>query len=447
MTSPTIQPSSERWRHAVCDYAARINAYVEEGDRESWKKSRPEPQHEDLSDLLPEWLEGLRNANANGEVAAFRAAWPLAHLPLLPLIEKNGQGFGAIAGIGEDDVLVRVGSPYEADGGCYRIVGQHARVVDGLDFFGQCARRRYLALAAGGRIVVRDGFDGTVVSELPLPRGDEDPPPGIRLGIAAETTSLHRLQPFDAGRRVLVVSDDGVFVVDATGIHRLLPTPDTLQESLRYRIEEADGQANDPISPNLSMVHGEVCPNDRFIACGHQDGRHRIFDATSLQLIGEIGPHGEYPHHAAFSADGGHAILNACHFYNGGTISVAAAALPGFDTDFYEEHPALALIEDGARVYASAVREDEVFLGDAYGYIRAVSMNGEQRWKHFIGSTVSAMALSGDGKVLLAATYAGFLSMIRLVPDGRTPEQIGTSPHREFRRWIFWKQEPAPLAW
>jgi hypothetical protein len=445
--TPIVSASCERWRRAVCDYAARINAYVEQGDREGWKKKRPEPNHEDLSDLLPEWLDGLRKANADGEIDAFRAAWPTTHLPLIPMIEDNGQSIAAIAPIDEDDVLVRVGAPYEADGRCYRIRGLRASAIDNLLFFGQCAQRRYLALAIDGRIVVRDGYDGLVVADLPLPRGDEDPPPDMRIGLTGAATSLYRLQPFDAGRRVLVVAGDGVFVVDADGIHRLLPMPEDLQERRRYQIEEADGQEDDTISAGLSMVHGAVCPNDRFIACGQQDGRHRIFDAATLRPIGEVGPHGEYPHQAAFSADGGHAILNACHFYNGGTVSVVADALPGFDTEFYAEHPALTLIEDGARVYASAVRGDEVFLGDAYGYVRAVSMNGEQRWKHFIGSTISAMALSADGTALFVATYAGFLSMLRMDADERAPEQIGTSPHREFRRWLFWKRQPAPLAW
>jgi hypothetical protein len=446
-TTANASPSSERWRRAVCDYAQKINAYVEEGDRDGWKTDRAEPQHEDLSDLLPEWLEGLRRANANGEVDAFRDRWPTAHLPLVSLIEQNGQAIATIAPIGNDDVLVRVGAPYEIQSTCYRIHGLRTQVVEGLRCFGQCARRRYLALATNDRIVVRDGFDGPVVADLPLPRGDEDPPPSMRIELSSETTALHRLQPFDRGRRVLVIASDGVFVVDADGIHRLLPTVEHLQESRRYQIEESGGREEDPLSAHLSMVHGAVCPNDRYIACGHQDGPHRIFDAASLRPIGDVGPHGEYPHHTEFSAGGDFAILNACHFYNGGTISVVADALPGFNTDFYADHPALVLIEDGARVYASAVRDDEVFLGDAYGYVRAANMQGEQRWKHFVGSTISAMALSADGAVLFVATYAGFLSMIRMDAGERAPGQIGTSAHREFRRWLFWKQEPTPLAW
>jgi hypothetical protein len=455
----TDQASAERWRKAVHLYAKRINAYVERGDREDWKHNRDEPRHEDLSDLLPQWLQGLRKANQDGETEAFRAAWPTTHLPLIPLLEDNGQGIAAIAAIGRHQTaLVRTGAPYEAEGRCYLLTGTSAQALDDLDFFGQCAQKRYLALAAGDRIVVidaLDGLDGPVIAELPRPRGDEDAPAGVRIGLTLDRTSLHRLQPFDAGRRVLAVAGDGVFVADADGVHRLLPTPEDLQERWNDRLEDRDDEDEheseddeaETISADLSMVHGAVCPNDRYIACGHQDGQHRIFDATTLALIGEVGPHGEYPHHAAFSADGGHAILNACHFYNGGTIAVASEALPGFNTDFYEEHPALRVIEEGARVYASAVRGDEVFLGDAHGYVRAVNMNGEARWKHFIGSTISAMALSADGNVLFVATYAGFLSMIRMDAGERAPEQIGTGPHREFRRWLFWKQEAAPLAW
>ncbi len=446
MQTSTTTDDAERWRTAVYIYAKRINAYVEKGDREGWKNNSPEPQHQDLSDVLPAWRDALRRANAEGDLDAFRNAWPSTHFPLIPLFEANAQGIAEIAMLGPEDALVRTGAAYERDGRCFRITATHATPIEDLDFFGQCAHRRLLALAINDRILIRDGFDGPLLADLPRPRGDEDPPPGIRIGVVEDRTVIYRLQPFAEGQRVLVVTGDGVFVVDAHGIHRLLPTLDHLQEVRRYNLEEGGGDASDPVSANLSMVHGAVSPDDRFIAVGNQDGRHRIFDHR-LNLIGEVGPHGEYPHHATFSACGRFAILNACHFYNGGTIAVAVDALSGIDTEFYEDHPAVTLIEDGARVYASASRGDEVYLGDANGYVRAVSTSGELRWKHFIGSTISAMALSADGATLLVATYAGFVSMIRMDASERAPEQIGTSPHREFRRWLFWKEEPTPLAW
>ncbi len=446
MTAHTTATDSERWRSAIYDYATKINAYVEQGDREGWKKNKPEPQHADLSGLLPAWRDALRRANAEGDLDAFRAAWPPTHAPLIPLFEANAQGIAEIAMLNSEEALVRVGAAYERDGRCFRLTASQATPIDDLDFFGQCANRRFLALAIGGRISIRDGFDGPLLADLPRPRGDEDPPPGIRIGVVEDRTAIYRLQPFADGKRVLVVAGDGVFVVDEVGIRRLLPTLDSLQEAQRYHVEEEAGDPSAPVSANLSMVHGAVSPDGAFIATGHQDGRHRIFD-SGLHLIGEVGPHGEYPHHATFSACGRFAILNACHFYNGGTIAVAIDALPGIDTEFYQEHPAVTVIEDGARVYASAVRDDEVYLGDANGYVRAVSTSGDLRWKHFVGSTISAMALSADGATLLVATYAGFVSMIRMDAGERGPGQIGTSSHREFRRWLFWKEESQPLAW
>jgi hypothetical protein len=446
MTASNATNDAERWRTAIYDYATKINAYVEQGDREGWKKNRPEPQHADLSDLLPVWRDALRRANAEGDLDTFRTAWPTTHAPLIPIFEANAQGIAEIAMLSGNEALVRVGAAYQADGRCFRITPTHATPIDDVDFFGQCAHRRFLALAIGDRILIRDGFDGPLLADLPRPRGDEDPPSGIRIGIAKDRTVLYRLQPFAEGKRVLAVTGDGVFVVDQDGIHRLLPTREHLQERQRYSVEEEEGDPSDPVSAGLGMVHGAVSPDDAFIATGHQDGRHRIFD-SALNLIGEVGPHGEYPHHAAFSACGKFAVLNACHFYNGGTIAVAVDALHGIDTEFYQAHPAVTLVEDGARVYASAARGDEIYLGDANGYVRAVSITGEPRWKHFIGSTISAMALSADGATLLVATYAGFVSMIRMNAGERGPEQIGTGPHREFRRWLFWKEESHPLAW
>lgn len=61
------------------------------------------------------------------------------------------------------------------------------------------------------------------------------------------------------------------------------------------------------------------------------------------------------------------------------------------------------------------MRGDDVILGDADGSLRAVSRTGEYRWQHFIGGTISALDLSEDGRTLVAATYAGYLSLIE--PD------------------------------
>jgi hypothetical protein len=257
-----------------------------------------------------------------------------------------------------------------------------------------------------------------------------------------------QLIPFPDGRRVLLVASDGVFVLGEQTAIRLLPTAEQMREYFQWQRDECEKnhEDEDALSASLSMEHGAISPDGKLVAVGAQDGLHYVFDER-LACIAQVGPHGEYPHHAAFSADGGTVAFNACHFYNGATIAVPVARLPGWQSDHYDDVEGLTVIEPGARVYASVARGDEFILGDAYGYLRAVSVTGEYRWQHFIGSTLSALDLSADGRTLVAATCAGFISIIQLDAGHRQPYQIGNGDHFEQRRWLFWKNEETPLAW
>ena len=159
-----------------------------------------------------------------------------------------------------------------------------------------------------------------------------------------------------------------------------------------------------------------------------------------------IGPASEYPHFALFNRAGDQLIVNACHFYSGATLAVRVADLPGLDTDYYSQDPRTPLVQDGARVYAGVARDGEYIVGDAYGYLRAFGEDGMEHWQHYLGSTISALDISADGRTLVAASHAGFVSVIAL-DNGRPAWQIGTGAHGEVRRWLFWKGWDRALAW
>jgi hypothetical protein len=193
------------------------------------------------------------------------------------------------------------------------------------------------------------------------------------------------------------------------------------------------------------MEHCALAPKGDLLLIGSQDTKHLVFDGEGRQLAA-IDPVSEYPHCAWFSADGSLLAFNACHLYSGGSIGVELASLGSADAALGEEQPAARLLQEGARVYAAVARKDEMIVGDAYGYVRAFDRQGTQRWQHFLGSTINALDLSPDGTRLAITSCAGFLSVLEL--DAAEPDAfaIGTSRHRETRRWLFWKGEP-PLRW
>ncbi len=442
----TLSPSAaqQAWKQHVLDYAAAINRYVEKGLRDGWDQCGEEPQMAPTEHLLASWRQALEAINRPGTDAArrdaFRQDWPPAHLPLIPLLKEEGLHVAALALLDDGSLLARIGAPYQA-GHVVRIIGDQTERVDGVSFFGRCPARRYFALALQDGVLVTDGWGGALVAQMAWPNGLEDLPEGVKAEPLAAAPRPTQLIPFPDGQRVLLVSDDGIFVLSTRGAQRLLPSRTDLSNAL------ADGDLSEDEGPwSLSMAHGAVSPDGRWIAVGCQDGYHLVFDAE-LRPVATIGPVGEYPHFALFNGRSDHAIFNACHFYNGATLGVAVADLPGLKTDYYDGDARTPTLQEGARVYAGVHRGDEYIVGDAHGYLRAFSESGDERWQHFIGSTIGAIDISSDGKLLVASSCAGFISFVQLDAGQAADWQIGTGPHRELRRWVFWKSFERPLLW
>jgi hypothetical protein len=107
----------------------------------------------------------------------------------------------------------------------------------------------------------------------------------------------------------------------------------------------------------------------------------------------------------------------------------------------------LVVLDSRASAYASGWRPGEYIFGDPNGFLWAFDREGASRWHHFIGSSISAIDISPDGRRLIVSSYAGYLVILDLDTGEADPYTIGTSTHRERRRWLFWKEENKPLAW
>lgn len=435
------QHPQQQWREAVIAYAQAINRYVTQGSAQGWDNLE-EPQAPATGHLLDAWQTALQAVNRPGSCELqrqqFREAWPPAHLPLVPLLDERAQGIGHLLLLDDGSLLARVGMPYDK-GQVLRLDARGVTPVIGVEHFGRCPQRRYYALANSEGVRVTDGWGGPLVARLAWPHGLEGLPAGYPfepLDLPPTPTSL---VPFPDGQRVLLVSSDGIFILAASGATRLLPQERDILDDLLQGIDPDD------IPLGLAMEHAALSPDGRLIALGEQCGRHLVLD-EQLGRLAEIGPAGEYPHFALFNRRGDHLIVNACHFYQGGTLGVQVSDLQGLDTEHYSEDPRTPLLQDGARIYAGVARDGEYIVGDAHGYLRAFGENGKEHWQHYLGSTISAMDISADGRTLVAASHAGFISLIAL-DSGRPQWQIGTGEHREIRRWLCWKGLDEPLAW
>jgi WD40 repeat protein len=186
------------------------------------------------------------------------------------------------------------------------------------------------------------------------------------------------------------------------------------------------------------------------------------------EVVSEIRPLvDDAPYHASFSRDGELLALSSAGFSRGATLVVPTSRFPGLSvsSENLEKHwfsketvtemrgglrdldRDLTLIDAESIVCATAWRGEEFIMGDADGYLRAFDKTGEALWQHFIGSSVSGIDLSPDGKTLVVTTCAGFVCILDLDTGEPDPFAISTATHRERRRWLFWTKEPKPLVW
>jgi hypothetical protein len=431
---------SEQWRRASLDYATAMNAYVARGLSEGWQNIGPEPE-DDRAHLADEVLNAVRRANRSGDTASLRQMFPPAWTPFLPSIESKGQSLTPMVWIDNDRVAVHVGANFE-DGPIF-VVGDDIIEQRQVLGFGRSPDGMLFALALEDAIHVRRAWHGPTVGILQWPSGHEGLPPDYSVNSEIDKSRITQLVVFPNGQRALLAMREGVFVVSDKGAARLLPQPADYIEHFEWLRKE---YPNDPLTLTIDMEHGAVSPRGDMVLAGCQSSKHLVFDGE-LKQIAALGPFSEYPHFAWFSADGQWAAFNACHFYNGASVAVPIQELDGLDTDYYETHPSIRTLQEGARVYAAVARDEEFIVGDAYGYLRAFDLRGNFRWQHFIGSTITALDLSPDRQKLAVTSCAGFLCVLQLDAGERDPFAIGTSTHRELQRWLFWKGEDAPLRW
>lgn len=432
----------EAWRTQGLAYAEAINSYVAKGLADGWDRAGEQPV-DPRGPLAEAVLEVVRAASRAGEVETLRELFPPALEPFADSRDGRAQSIGPVLLLEDGRLVFRVGATHERN----RVIvanGSDLRTLEDVLCVGRSPDRRYIAVARPRGVEIRDGWDGPLCRKLRWPTHRERALSRARRKPHDGPPPITAIIPFPDGERALLMSPEGVFVLDPTAVTLVHPREEDSESYLDWHSKQFPDE--EPVQ-TIAMEHGAISPDGRYIAVGEQDGNHRVLDAKSLAEIASIAPRSAYPHHAVFSADGGQLALNSCHFYNGETIAVATALLPGLVTKPGKRDRRLLTLDRECRVYASAVRRDEYIFGDAYGYLRAFSVGAEPRWRHHVGATISGMDISEDGGRLVVATHGGTVHLLELDTGTRDPYAIGTATHRERFRWLFWRGEQAPLLW
>lgn len=407
-------PSSikDEWNDIGRKYASDVNEMVEFGEKNGWENWKGEEPEDKRDHLTNEILRRLKEANKNNSVEEFRKDFPPAHTPLIDLFEDKGQSIEQMHFIENEKIIFLTGTAYQ-NRQAYILNREKLIELDSsINAVGKSMRNNVFAIASDNNIVTTQGWEGNIIQTFDLEQ--------------TKGLGITQLTPFNNGKKVLVTTADGIYIVSSNEEKLIHPEPD---------LEDSDWDSN------IDMENATLSNDNKYIVVGDQCSDHRILNENGDQ-VGEVGPQSSYPHFCLFSKDDEQLITNSCHFYNGITIGVSAEKMEGIKIEAYEESEDYEVIDDGMRVYIGVATNDFYILGDAYGYIKAFNKKGECIWRHFLGSTIGGLTLSDDEKTLWVGSCTGMVHKLTLGKGHRDNHTVGNGNHYEEFRLILWKEEP-----
>ncbi|KFF24158.1 hypothetical protein [Chryseobacterium vrystaatense] len=407
----------EEWFSKGEQYATEINEMVDFGEKngwENWKGKEPEDTRSNLAEAV---FNLLKTANQNGDTESFRADFPPAHTPIIPLFENRSQSIEQLHFISDQKIVFMTGTSYEKRQAYLLDHGQVTALDENIQAIGKSKQRHVFAIANSEKISVYQDWDGELINEFQLMQPLE--------------AGITDLIPFNDGSKVLLVTSFGMYLISKK------------EEKLIHPINENN---EEDWTPDIDMENATISNDNSYIVVGDQSYDHRILDPEG-HTVGSVGAQSSYPHFCLFAKDDSQLITNSCHFYNGITIGINSDKYMGADIEAYTESDDYTVIDEEMRVYAGTATEDYYILGDAYGYIKAFDKKGNKLWRHFLGSTISGMTLSDDGKTLWVGAHSGILHQLKLDQGRRDTHTIGNGNHYEEFRLLIWKDEPQIWKW
>ena len=266
----------------------------EEHGWDNWKGKEPEDSRDYLADII---VQKLREANKIEQIEEFREQYPPAHTPLIKYFKEKGQSIEQLSFIKNEKIVFITGSVYQKRQ-AYLLDNRTLIKLDGtIEAIEKSHQNNVFAIKVSGVLITRKEWDGDIIETFEL--GE------------LHKTGITNMKPFNDGKKVLVTTSEGIYIVSKNKTHMIHPQPD---------LEDEEWE------PYLDMENATLSNDNKYIVVGDQSFDHRVLDNEGNQ-IGEIGPQSSYPHFCLFSKDDKQLITNSCHFYNGITIGVDAKNL------------------------------------------------------------------------------------------------------------------------
>ncbi|MBP6629578.1 MAG: hypothetical protein KBG28_12695 [Kofleriaceae bacterium] len=463
---------NEAGRAYFTEYSARLTRFYGDGDREV-DLDVQDPRPESMGDQVVQAVIAL---NAAGEWAKARELFDPAYAPVFGWVKQNNRSLGFVTILGPDELLVRRGAAWEADGVTFHLQGGTATTIDDVRGICRSRGRDVLVLARAAGLEFRDpsaglaGLRGPARATLPWPSLDVMRPHGLSPAQAAawkfgdETLDVEQLAVSDDGLRVVVSCYRQGILLGSR--HPGEPAWQLLWPDARApygRGEPSDDPDDLPSAGD--MTHVDISRDGTRLAFGCQDAGHFLAEVGPggvPQWYATVGYLSEYPHYACFSDDGRYVAFNSCHFYNGATICADWDAVRGTTLSEYEQHEQAPCIDESLRVYAacwvpkavnSAIIGREAKSNGSF----ALAGSGVLRIRNHVGAIGSVQGFgSSAGSIdfcpvsrrLALASYSGMIHLYDPYQEEAPGRIDGFRPRKEVARWLMWEHLPSgPVRW
>lgn len=437
-----LEDIAAKWRTEGKRYVSEINVYVNKGMTEGWDSVGEEPAEDERPVLAHKIFKMIKGANEQNEIVALRELIPAATWPLAKHFEKDMQAIRSIHFLGHDEVVFSTGTSWE-ENKVMTVKNDDISVFNEYNFVGASPDKRFYALSGREGIKIIKSMDYQLQGELIAQFSWKELNTHIQ-ALSSDISILGEIEPngelpleeaipFQEGKALLLVTSQGIFYVQLAQQMKVTLLHPDLEELKEYELDRTD----------IDMPHGAVSIDGRWIAFGSQSSDHLLYDVVTVQTY-NFYPNSSYPHYSIFTKDQKQIWYNACHFYNGDTIAVSLEQVVDGEVDKEQEWPSM---NEDARVYAAVALEQGIVIGDAYGYLKLIDTQGQEIWRHYVGNTISALAVDDEEKTLAVGTYGGMLHFLALDAPERSEYEIGTGNVREFKRILAWKNQDKPLWW
>lgn len=444
---------SKTYKEETLAYVKAVNAYREEGMATQWQETPQMPLPEDTREKYDEQIyKIILKANKEGWVDKLRDLFPpqteifysfrqskYDMSNIHKIIAVNDKLFLAI--IDRPKFYIEGNTEYIRE--CYICENGNFTKLPDIYYLGACPQKKILAYFDKNGIHLQDVSNGKDINFIPWHKNDIYFTDGT---IAAKDVEISSIVediciPFSDGQKILIGGEShGLFLLEKNRITVIFPDKNYYD---KYRDEHA--QNKKPIDNILQlgdfpMLHCALSHNNRYIALGFQSSLHYIYDHNG-NMVGSMEPDSSYPHYALFATDDEQVAFNSCHFYNGVTTATKV-------NDITNGRPYSDAIELDmeSRVYAAVAASYGYIIGEAYGYIRARSYQGDHLWDDYLGFNIATMDITDDEQFLYVGTYKGIIYKIQLNSGTKDPYTIGNSDNKEICRWLFWEKDKI-LQW